>query len=43
VGYKIAAEHGKEYTDLLKQHHDLIGSCVEENLFERHLKRLFNL
>lgn len=43
VGYKIAAEHGKEYTDLLKQHHDLIGSCVEENLFDRHLKRLFNL
>lgn len=41
VGYKIAAEHGNEYTDLLKQHNDLIGSCVEENLFERHLKRLF--
>lgn len=43
VGYKIAAEHGNEYTDLSKQHHDLIGSCVEENLFDRHLKRLFNL
>ena len=43
VGYKIAAEQGVEYTDLLKQHHGIIGSCVEENLFERHLKRLFNL
>ena len=43
VGYKIAAEHGNEYTDLLKRHRDLIGSCVEENLYERHLKRLFNL
>jgi hypothetical protein len=43
VGYKIAAEQGQGYTDLLKQHHGLIGNCVEENLFERHLKRLFNL
>ena len=43
VGYKIAAEQGEAYTDLLKQHHELIGSCVEENLFDRHLKRLFNI
>jgi hypothetical protein len=43
VGYKIAAEQGEEYTDLLKQHHTVVGSCVEENLFDRHLKRLFNL
>jgi len=43
VGYKIAAEQGEEYTNLLKEHHALVGSCVEENLFDRHLKRLFNL
>ena len=43
VGYKIAAEQGKGYTDLLEQHTELIGGCVEENLFDRHLKRLFNL
>ena len=43
VGYKIAAESGSYYTDLLKKHHDLVGSCVEENLFDRHLKRLFGL
>jgi len=43
VGYKIAAEQGTAYTDLLKEHHVLVGSCVEENLFDRHLKRLFNL
>ncbi len=43
VGYKIASELGTEYTDLLKQHQKLVGSCVEENLFDRHLKRLFNL
>ena len=43
VGYKIAAEQGEEYTNLLKEHHVIVGSCVEENLFARHLKRLFNL
>ena len=43
VGYKIAAEYGKDYTNLLKQHHGIIDSCVEENLYDRHLKRLFNL
>lgn len=43
VGYKIAAESGSHYTDLLKKHHDLVGRCVEENLFDRHLKRLFGL
>jgi len=43
VGYKIAAELGDEFTGLLEQHHEIIGACVEENIFERHLKRLFNL
>ncbi|MFY9151101.1 MAG: tagaturonate epimerase family protein [Prolixibacteraceae bacterium] len=43
VGYKLAADMGTEYTDLLKKHTDVIGACVEENIYERHLKRLFNL
>ena len=43
VGYKVAAEMGDRYTDLLTQHKDIIGQCVEENIYERHLKRLFNL
>ena len=43
VGYKIAAEMGAYYTDLLKANNDVIGQCVEENLYERHLKRLFQL
>ena len=43
VGYKIAAESGTAYTDLLEKHHEIVGSCVEENLFDRHLKRLFGL
>ena len=43
VGYKIAAEMGTYYTDLLKANSDIIGQCVEENLYDRHLKRLFKL
>ena len=43
VGYKVASEMGTAYTDLLKKHADVVGACVEENIYERHLKRLFNL
>ena len=43
VGYKVAAEMGEEYTNLLKKYADVIGGCVEENIYERHLTRLFNL
>jgi tagaturonate epimerase len=43
VGYKIASEMGTYYTDLLKANQEVIGQCVEENLYDRHLKRLFKL
>ena len=43
VAYKVAAEMGTNYTDLLEKYVDVIGTCVEENIYERHLKRLFNL
>jgi hypothetical protein len=43
VGYKVAAEMGTTYTGLLEKHADVIGNCVEENIYDRHLKRLFNL
>jgi tagaturonate epimerase len=43
VGYKVASEMGTAYTDLLKKHADVVGACVEENIYDRHLKRLFNL
>jgi hypothetical protein len=43
VGYKIASEMGTYYTDLLKANKAVIGQCVEENLYDRHLKRLFTL
>lgn len=43
VAYKVAAEMGEEYTGLLNKYADVIGACVEENIYDRHLKRLFNL
>lgn len=43
VGYKVAAEMGEKYTALLKKYADVVGSCVEENIYDRHLKRLFDL
>jgi len=43
VGYKVAAEMGEVYTNLLKNNTEIVGSCVEENIYGRHLKRLFDL
>ncbi len=43
VGYKVAAEMGEKYTALLEKHSEVVGSCVEENIYDRHLKRLFDL
>ncbi|MCF6358262.1 MAG: tagaturonate epimerase family protein [Draconibacterium sp.] len=43
VGYKVAAEMGDKYTGLLEKYADVVGGCVEENIYDRHLKRLFDL
>ena len=43
VGYKVAAEMGERFTGLLKKYSDIVGQCVEENIYERHFKRLFEL
>lgn len=43
VGYKVAAEMGAGYTGLLKRYSAETGQCVEENIYDRHLKRLFDL
>lgn len=43
VAYVVAAEMGTDYTNLLEKHSDVVASCVEENIYDRHLKRLFNL
>jgi hypothetical protein len=41
VGYKVAAEMGNTYYDELKRHAEIIGQQVYENIWERHIKRLF--
>ncbi len=43
VAYKLAAEAGDRYLSLLEKHRELVGRQVTENLFDRHIKRLFNL
>jgi hypothetical protein len=43
VAYKVASEMGTTYTNLLKKYAEVVGQCVEENIYERHLKRLFEL
>ncbi|MBN2520431.1 MAG: hypothetical protein JXB17_08005 [Bacteroidales bacterium] len=42
VGYKIATEHSDMYYKYLRQHADIIGTQVMENILERHIKRIFD-
>jgi hypothetical protein len=41
VGYKVAAEMGRTYLDALEEHEEVIAKNVTENLWDRHLKKLF--
>jgi hypothetical protein len=41
VGYKVAAELGEEYLSMIRLHQDLVGEQVTNNIFERHIQRLF--
>jgi hypothetical protein len=41
VAYKLAAEKREEFNDALMRNRDIIEKQVEENIFDRHLKRLF--
>ncbi len=43
VGYKVAAELGGDYYAALVRDAGVIARNVEENIYERHLKRLFDL
>jgi hypothetical protein len=43
VAYKMAAERMDEYLKLLKANEKTVSGCVFENLFKRHISRLFNL
>jgi len=41
VGYKIAAKLGDEYLNALEENEDVVAKNVIENIFERHIKKLF--
>lgn len=41
VGYKLAAQAGRRYTDLLEKHAEYIGKCVTTNILDRHLLKIF--
>ncbi len=41
VGYKVAAELGKEFTDAVEDNERIIGPNVTENIYERHIKPIF--
>lgn len=43
VGYKIAAEMGDRYIDALRRYSDSIAVNVTQNIFERHIKPIFNV
>ena len=43
VSYKLAAEKGETFFNLLREHKELVGRQVTENIFDRHIKRLFAL
>ena len=41
VGYKVASEYGPIYTKALVENKDIVNKCVTDNIYERHIKRLF--
>jgi tagaturonate epimerase len=43
VSYKIAVEYRKEYFKMLDKYPDIIGQQVLENIYNRHICRLFDL
>lgn len=41
VGYKVAAEMGDRYRRALQEFREVIAANVTENIYDRHLKRIF--
>jgi hypothetical protein len=41
IGYKIAAEMGREFTDAVADCERIIGPNVAENIYQRHIKPVF--
>lgn len=43
VGYKVAAEMGDAFLAMLSQHSDVVGEQVMTNIYDRHIRRLFEI
>jgi hypothetical protein len=43
VGYKVAAEYSNVYISLVNQNQTIVGKQVTENIYDRHIKRLFGI
>lgn len=41
ISYKIAAEFGNRYLDMLNKYSEIISEEVRENIYGRHIRRLF--
>jgi len=43
VGYKVAAEYSNIYISMLNQNAVVVGTQVTENIYDRHVRRLFGV
>jgi len=43
VSFKVAAEYGSVFTEALEMHKEIVGRQVTENIYDRHIKRLFGV
>lgn len=43
VSYKLAAMNMEKYISLLEEHEDIVAKCVYDNIYNRHVCRLFNI
>jgi tagaturonate epimerase len=43
VAYKLAAQQMDTFLRLLDEHEDIVGGCVFENIYNRHICRLFDI
>jgi hypothetical protein len=43
VGYKVAAELGDKFLNMVSANKEIVGQQVSTNIYERHICRLFNL
>jgi hypothetical protein len=41
VAYKVAAEMGEDYLNMLEKHEKIISQNVTENIYKRHIKPIF--